>query len=65
VQNFSSVIGDLQKIFEAKELAAIIRDFVGSFPPHDPSLKLLNTEKLHLIHALVKSDIFLQAGMLI
>jgi hypothetical protein len=62
LKSFGSLIADLGKIFDNKELSSIIRDFVMAVK-YDQNLKLLNMEKLQFIGTLASSDLFVQSGM--
>ncbi len=61
-QNFSSMFQDLGLIFDIKELSGIASRFIESVQ-YGENLKLMNMEKLQLIHKLVCSELFLQQGI--
>jgi hypothetical protein len=53
---------DLGQIFDIKELSGIAARFIESVQ-YGENLKLMNMEKLLLIHKLVCSDYFLNPGI--
>ena len=62
IKNFGYIMDDLGKIFvDAKELSNIVVDFVNSIH-YDPSLKLINLEKVAMIGKLLGTNFFKQEG---
>ena len=57
LKNFSSMSQDLKSIFDVKEYCAITIKFIESVQ-YTENFKLMNIEKLQLIHKLVSSDLF-------
>ena len=62
LKNFGSTIDELAKIFDVQELSTIIVNFINSIH-YDPSLKLINIEKVAMIGKLFSSNLFRQEGM--
>eukprot|EP01133_Synstelium_polycarpum_P010994 gene10994-12806_t len=59
LKTFSAMFSDLGELFSLEERADIARRFIDSVR-FDESLRLLNMEKMHVIHKLVEGDLFLQ-----
>lgn len=62
LKSFTSLIGDLTKIFDPKEISQIVNDFIASIQ-YSPSAKLLNMEKLQMIQKLIVGSLFTTLGM--
>ena len=61
IKNFNSVVDYVCQVFDTEEVSTLVVDFINSIQ-YDPSLKLINLEKLAMVGKLITSNLFKQEG---